>query len=141
MSWLTGARWRGPACAARGEARWALTGGRRLMSSSPKSTLASGVRRAGDGRRRRQWPGVLGTAATADAAIMSRGATWVAIFGGRSCSAAITAPPGFLLLDVFQQYAWIGQPIILHRASTSDPAEDFRLEFWAPWPTSPRPGW
>jgi hypothetical protein len=36
--------------------------------------------------------------------------------------------PGFLL-DVFHAYARIGQPIILYRASTNDPAEDFRAEF------------
>jgi len=33
--------------------------------------------------------------------------------------------PNFIL-DVYQQHARIGQPIILHRASTNDPAEDFR---------------
>jgi len=33
--------------------------------------------------------------------------------------------PNFIL-DVYQERARIGQPIILHRASTNDPAEDFR---------------
>lgn len=36
--------------------------------------------------------------------------------------------PNFLL-DVFQAHARIGQPIILYRASTDDPAEDFRPVF------------
>jgi hypothetical protein len=69
--------------------------------------------------------GVLGTAATAHAATPSCGPTCVDIFSeefGRHIS------PNFLL-DVFQRHARIGQPIILHQASTNDPAEDFRLEF------------
>ncbi len=69
--------------------------------------------------------GVLGTAATANAATPSCGPTCVGIFGQEF---GHHGDPGFLL-DVFQQYARIGQPIILYRASTSDPAEDFRLEF------------
>jgi hypothetical protein len=69
--------------------------------------------------------GVLGTAATAHAATPSCGPTCIDILGpefGHHHS------PGFLL-DVFQAYARLGQPIILFRASSGDPAEDFRAEF------------
>ncbi len=69
--------------------------------------------------------GVLGTAATANAATPSCGPTCVDIFGEEF---GHHNDPGFLL-DVFQAYARIGQPIILYRASSSDPAEDFRAEF------------
>ena len=44
------------------------------------------------------------------------------------------------ILDVYQQRARIGQPIILYRASTNDLAEDFRAVVRARWPTSTRPG-
>jgi len=69
--------------------------------------------------------GVLGTAATANAATPSCGGTCADIFSqefGHHFS------PNFLL-DVFQQHARVGQPIILYRASNNDQAEDFRLQF------------
>ncbi len=69
--------------------------------------------------------GVLGTAATANAATPSCGFTCVDIFSNEY---GHHFTPNFLL-DVFQQHQKIGQPIILYRASNSDPAEDFRLEF------------
>src|ERR1700758_4738445 len=68
--------------------------------------------------------GVLGTAATADAATPSCGATCVDIFSQEFGQHSV---PNFLL-DLYQAHARVGQPIILYRASTNDPAEDFRLE-------------
>jgi len=69
--------------------------------------------------------GVLGTAATADAATPSCGPTCVDIFGQEF---GHHGDPGFIL-DVYQQRARVGQPIIVHQSSNNDPAEDFRLEF------------
>ena len=69
--------------------------------------------------------GVLGVATAAHAATPSCGPTCVDIFGeefGHHHS------PNFLL-DVYQARTSIGQQIILYRASTNDPAEDFRPEF------------
>ena len=69
--------------------------------------------------------GVLGTAATADAATPSCGPTCVDIFGQEF---GHHGDPGFIL-DVYQQRVRVGQPIIVHQSSNNDPAEDFRLEF------------
>ena len=48
--------------------------------------------------------------------------------------------PAFVL-DVFQQKAKAGQPIILCRTSNSDPAEDFTVSGRARSATSTRPAW
>ena len=69
--------------------------------------------------------GVLGSAATANAATPSCGGTCVDIF---SQEFGHHHDPGFLL-DVYQAHATIGQKIILYRQSNNDPAEDFRPEF------------
>ena len=68
--------------------------------------------------------GVLGTAVTASAATPSCGVTCLDIF---SQEFGHHFAPNFLL-DVFQQKAIPGQPIILFRASNNDKAEDFRPE-------------
>jgi hypothetical protein len=69
--------------------------------------------------------GVLGTAATANAATPSCGFNCVDIF---SHEFGTHGDPHFFL-DVWRQHIRIGQPIILFRASNNDIAEDFRLEF------------
>ena len=69
--------------------------------------------------------GVLGTATAASAATPSCGVTCLDIF---SQEFGHHFAPNFLL-DVFQQKAIPGQPIILFRASNNDRAEDFRPEF------------
>ena len=69
--------------------------------------------------------GVPGAAATAHAATPSCGHACVDIL---SPEFGHHHSPNFLL-DVYHARTSIGQPIILYRASTNDPAEDFRPEF------------
>jgi hypothetical protein len=69
--------------------------------------------------------GVLGTAATANAATPSCGGTCVNIF---SQEFGHHSNPNFIL-DVQGGRVHIGQNIILYRGSNNDKAEDFRLEF------------
>jgi hypothetical protein len=68
--------------------------------------------------------GVLGSAGAANAATPSCGKACVDIF---SQEYGHHHDPTFLL-DVFQQHAKVGQPIILFRQSNADPAEDFQAQ-------------
>jgi hypothetical protein len=87
----------------------------KVLATAATLTMVGGVGTAG----------VLGTAATANAATPSCGFTCVDIF---SQEFGHHHSPNFIL-DVYQQHIRIGQPIILFRSSNADPAEDFRLEF------------
>ena len=86
----------------------------KVLATAATLTLVGGVGTAG----------VLATAATANAATPSCGSACVDIF---SQEFGHHGNPVFIL-DVFQQHARIGQPIILFRASNHDVAEDFQLE-------------
>jgi hypothetical protein len=87
----------------------------KVLATAATLTMVGGVGTAG----------VLGTAATANAATPSCGATCVDIFSQEFGHHRV---PNFIL-DVFQQHIRVGQPIILFRSSNADKAEDFRLEF------------
>jgi len=87
----------------------------KLLATAATLTMVGGVGTAG----------VLGTAATANAATPSCGGTCVDIFSQEFGHHNV---PNFIL-DVYQQHIRIGQPIILYRSSNNDSAEDFRLEF------------
>jgi hypothetical protein len=87
----------------------------KLLATAATLTMVGGVGTAG----------VLGTAATANAATPSCGGTCVDIFSQEFGHHKV---PNFIL-DVYQQHIRIGQPIILYRSSNNDLAEDFRLEF------------
>jgi len=74
--------------------------------------------------------GVLGTATAANAATPWCGATCVDIFTHQFGQ---HGSPNYVLdvsptLDTFLPFGFIGQPVILSRASNRDPSEDFRLE-------------
>src|SRR6201997_3922469 len=77
----------------------------KLLATAATLTMVGGVGTAG----------VLGTAATANAATPSCGGTCVDIF---SQEFGHHRSPNFLL-DVFQQHIRIGQPIILYRSSNN----------------------
>jgi len=87
----------------------------KLLATAATLTMVGGVGTAG----------VLGTAATANAATPSCGGTCVDIFSQEFGHHSV---PNFIL-DVYQQHIRIGQPIILYRSTNNDSAEDFRLEF------------
>ena len=88
---------------------------RRVLATAAALALLGGTGTAG----------VLGTAATANAATPSCGGTCVDIF---SQEFGHHHAPAFLL-DVQGQVQKIGTPVILFAASDDDPAQDFRPEF------------